>query len=302
MKYLHIPVLADEVVDFLHIQKDGIYVDATAGTGGHSGKILECLERGTLIAVDADGVALDIAAKCLEKYAGKVKFVKGNFADIDAILSGLYIKGIDGILYDLGVSSMQIGEAKRGFSFMQDGPLDMRMDTNRRFTARDIIDSYPEEELSRIFISYGQERWAARVARKIVEVRKAEEIKTTLQLSKIIKKSIPANYVRKNRIDPSTRIFQALRIEVNNELKNLSDTLPRAMSFLKPAGRLVVLSYHSLEDRIVKNFFRGNKGVLKILTRKPVVPAAREVNRNPRSRSAMLRAAEMMRPAPSAWQ
>ncbi|MBU2567970.1 MAG: 16S rRNA (cytosine(1402)-N(4))-methyltransferase RsmH [Elusimicrobia bacterium] len=293
---MHIPVLADEAINFLNVQKDGIYVDATAGAGGHSGKILEKLERGALIAIDADGAALETAASGLEKYAGKVKFVNGNFADIGAILNGLYIKGIDGILYDLGISSMQIAEAKRGFSFMQDGPLDMRMDTNRRFNAGDIIDSYPEEELRRIFISYGQDRWAARVARRIVEARKSEDIKTTLQLSKIIKDSIPAGYIRKSRIDPSTRIFQALRIEVNNELKNLSDTLPGAMSFLKPGGRMVVLSYHSLEDRIVKNFFRGNKGVLKTLTKKPVVPSDEEVGRNARSRSALLRAAEMMPP------
>lgn len=309
MDFQHVSVLLNETIDNLDIKKDGIYVDGTLGGGGHSSVICKHLdESGTLIGIDQDEDALNAAKQRLEEYENHKIFVHSNFSKVKSVLSDLNISGIDGMILDLGVSSYQLDEAERGFSYMQDAPLDMRMDRTRGFSAEDIVNDYEEEELKRIIREYGEEKWAKRIAEFIVNERKLKPIKTTGDLVEIIKKAIPAG-ARREGPHPAKRTFQAIRIEVNNELGILEETIKNISEVLNPGGRICIITFHSLEDRIVKNVFRdlsiackcppecpicicGGKAILKRITRKPVLPSETELEVNPRARSAKLRVAE----------
>jgi len=290
---LHKPVLLKESIEYLKVKSDGIYVDATIGTGGHAEEILKKLGSGLLIGIDCDISAIEISKKRLEKYKRKLKLFCSNFVDIRKILSDLKIQKLNGILFDLGTSSVQLSDPERGFSFLKDGPLDMRMDKNTRITAKAIVNTYPENELFRIFKEYGEEKWAKRVSKFIVDYRSKREIETTLQLSEIVLSAIPKKF-HFQRIHPATRVFQALRIEVNDELNNIRVGLSEAMRILSACGRIVVISYHSLEDRIVKHFFRDHLDSLNTITKHPVQPGPDEIKENPSSRSAKLRVAEKL--------
>lgn len=304
--FFHIPVLVDAVLSYLLVNPDGTYVDCTVGGGSHSRAILQRLsDRGRLIALDVDEEALEVAEKNLAPWRERVRFVKGNFSALAEHLDGLGVDYVDGILMDLGVSSHQIDADHRGFSFQRPGPLDMRMDRRQKTGAYHVVNTYPEAELRRIFREYGEERHASRIARKIVEARKEREIDSTEALAQIVRSAVPGEY----QVKSLARVFQAIRIEVNRELVHLRLGLEAAADRLKSGGRLVVISYHSLEDRIVKNFIREKEGrcicppefpqcvcnrigILRNLTRKPIVPDEQEIHNNPRSRSAKLRAAE----------
>lgn len=295
----HLPVLMREVIEYLKPERGGVFIDATAGLGGHSKEILERLAgQGLLIALDRDEEALKVAGAQL-KATGKTNFVlkKARFSEMGPALhevreenKDLNVKGADGILFDLGVSMLQLKGAGRGFSFMADEPLDMRMDQSESLTAEKIINEYPEAELARIFWEYGEERNSRKIAKEIVTRRPKQKIKTTGELADIARKFQRGRW----KTHPATRIFQALRIAVNNEMGELSEALSSSPRVLNPAGRLVVISYHSLEDRTVKRFMREKEreGILKILTKKPVVPEREETRANPSARSAKLRAAE----------
>jgi 16S rRNA (cytosine1402-N4)-methyltransferase len=294
----HVPVLVEEVLQYLDCRPDRIYVDGTVGSGGHSRKILErSSPTGKLIGLDWDEEAIERARKNLSLFEGRVALRKGNFKDLKSVLKSLSIPGVDGILLDLGVSTEQLESRERGFSFRWDGPLDMRMSQETEITAQDFLRNLPPSGLETLLREYGEERWARRIARNIVRRRQTAPIRTTGELVEAIEESVPGS---RGRIHPATRTFQALRISVNEELNNLRAFLDSAPDLLRPKGRLCIISYHSLEDRIVKNLFRhwtrGGKGEEKpfgLLTPKPVVPAAEEVSRNPRARSAKLRAVEM---------
>jgi len=288
---LHKPVLLKETIEYLKIKPNGIYIDATIGTGGHAEEILKRLDKGILIGIDCDISAIEISKKRLEKYKKNLKLFNSNFVDIRKILSDLKIKSVDGILFDLGVSYIQLSNSERGFSFLRDGPLDMRMDKNIKITAEMIVNTYPENELFRIFREYGEERWAKRISKIIVDYRSKKKIETTTQLSEIVLSAIPRKF-HFQRIHPATRIFQALRIEVNNELDNIKVALSEAVKILRTSGKIAVISFHSLEDRITKHFFKENSSILKIITKKPVQPDNNEIKENPNSRSAKLRVAE----------
>ena len=298
----HVPVLVREVVELLAPERGGFFVDATVGAGGHAAALLERGGEVRLLGLDRDPEALALARRRLARFAARVELYEGNFADFDSALEGF--PAPDGILADLGVSSMQLGDPGRGFSFRRDGPLDMRMGPSGR-SAAEIVAAASAEELTRIFREYGEERMAAKIARVIVEQRASGPITSTRQLARVVARAKGP----RERIDPATRVFQALRIEVNQELVALSRFLAAAVNRLNARGRLAVLSYHSLEDRIVKEAFRRDSGVclcppripfcvcgarrvLTVLTRRPVVPAEAELRSNPRSRSARLRAAE----------
>jgi len=298
----HVPVLVREVVELLAPERGGFFVDATVGAGGHAAALLERGGEVRLLGLDRDPEALALARRRLARFAARVELYEGNFADLDSALEGF--PAPDGILADLGVSSMQLGDPGRGFSFRRDGPLDMRMGPSGR-SAAEIVAAASAEELTRIFREYGEERMAAKIARVIVEQRASGPITSTRQLARVVARAKGP----RERIDPATRVFQALRIEVNQELVALSRFLAAAVNRLNARGRLAVLSYHSLEDRIVKEAFRRDSGVclcppripfcvcgarrvLTVLTRRPVVPAEAELRSNPRSRSARLRAAE----------
>ncbi len=280
----HIPVLMREVLEVFADQPIRVFFDGTLGAGGHARAILEAhpeIER--YIGCDRDPRAHELASESLAPWRGKVEFVRGSYADEVAAVDGC----IDGFLIDIGVSSMQLDERERGFSFMGDAPLDMRMDPEGKLTAETIVNRYPEVELSRIFHEYGEERRSRQVAKAIVEARRKRRIQTTAELVEIIKP-----VAQRGRLNPATLVFQALRIAVNDELGQLERGLDAAIKKLCPGGRMAVISFHSLEDRIAKNRIRDAKGKIKILTKKPIGPSAEEVRTNPRSRSAKLRAGE----------
>jgi 16S rRNA (cytosine1402-N4)-methyltransferase len=299
-------VLLAEVVDALAPQRGGFYVDATLGAGGHAAGILAAGRDGRLLGIDRDPLALETARRRLSEFGDRVALVEGDFADLDAILEGSAYPAPDGILADLGVSSMQLDDGERGFSFRRDGPLDMRMGRSGR-SAAEIVATATVDELTRIFRDFGEERMAAKIARGIVAERTRGPIASTRQLARIV----AAQKGTRERIDPATRVFQALRIEVNQELVALARFLAAAVARANGGGRLAVISYHSLEDRIVKDCFRRESGVclcpprlpsctcgartaLRVLTRRPIRPSEAEQRRNPRARSARLRVAEKL--------
>lgn len=308
MEFEHIPVLLEEIIDILNPQNGDIFVDCTLGGGGHSKEIVKrIIPQGHLIGIDQDANALAAAQANLIDYLDNVTFVHSNYENLENILTEYSPEGIDGILFDLGVSSHQLDEGERGFSYMQDAPLDMRMDRKSTFTAKELINTYSAEDLERIFKDYGEERWAKRIVQFIVEARKEGPIETTGQLVDIIKKAIPAG-ARREGPHPAKRTFQAIRIEVNRELEVLEKTIDTAVKFLKPGGRIGIISFHSLEDRIVKEKFKylaldcicprelpicqcEKKSLIKILTKKPVIANKQELTSNPRARSAKFRAA-----------
>jgi len=288
MKIMHVPVMLKEVIEMLRLREDGVYVDATVGTGGHAEGILRSVNRCTLIGIDRDGEAIKITKERLKDC--NVWLFRDNFSNMKAIVEGSGYKEVDGILLDLGVSSLQLKTERRGFSFLKDEPLNMRMDTRQPFTAEEIVNEYPEEELSRILWQYGEERLSRKIARAIITARKKKPISSCRELAQIIERVVG----RRGRIHPATKTFQALRIEVNRELEELEMAINRGVRILKEGGRLCVLSYHSLEDRIVKNSFRrmAREGLINIITKKPLMPGMEEVSSNPASRSARLRVAE----------
>ncbi len=308
MEYRHYSVLLKESIEALNIKPDGIYVDGTLGGGGHSLEIAKRLTTGRLIAIDRDSRALVRAGERLRDYAGVISFVHGNFADIASILDSQGVSLVDGMLFDLGVSSPQLDEAERGFSYMADAPLDMRMDEQSGLTAREIVNTWPEDKLKRILFDYGEERYAPRIASAICEKRTQAPIETTLELADIIRGAMPGAALREKQ-HPAKRSFQAIRIAVNGELEAISEMMEVAADRLNTGGRLAVISFHSLEDRIVKNAINSReKGctcprdfpvctcgfvqTLKSVTRKPITASAEELAENPRSRSAKLRVAE----------
>jgi len=290
----HIPVLLDEVIDNLNCLKGGIYIDSTLGDGGHAQRILEAiLPGGLLIGIDQDGKAIRRAKENLKKYEENLVTFERNFSEIGTILKSLEIKEVDGILFDLGLSSVQLQDARRGFSFQRDGPLDMRMSEKLKLTAGYLLNTLSFDELVEILFKYGEERWAKRITKAVVESRRKRPLETTFQLVEIIKRTVPRS-AWPRKIHVATRTFQALRIAVNDELIVLEKTLPQTAGFLKKGGRICIISYHSLEDRIVKNFFREyRRQGLKAVFPKPITPTRRELQMNPRSRSAKLRIGEM---------
>ena len=308
MEFKHESVLVAEVLEGLNIKEDGIYVDATLGGGGHSFKIVQKLRGGRLIGIDQDAEAIEAASKRLSVFKDKVTLVNDNFANIRAILSERGIEKVSGILMDLGVSSYQVDNPERGFSYRFDAPLDMRMDRESLLSAKDVVNSYSKEDLIRILREYGEERYAANIAANIVSEREKEEINTTGRLAQIVYASVPKQ-VSKGNIGVAKKTFQAIRIEVNSELSVLEDSLGAMIDLLAPKGRLAVITFHSLEDRIVKNAFKkaenpctcpsdfpvcvcGNVPLGRVITKKPVVPAEEEQKRNKRSASAKLRVFE----------
>ncbi|MDD6096410.1 MAG: 16S rRNA (cytosine(1402)-N(4))-methyltransferase RsmH [Firmicutes bacterium] len=310
MKFEHVPVLYNEVMDALDIKADGIYVDGTLGGGGHSSGICERLsEKGTLIGVDRDTAALEAAGERLKDYACQRVYLHTNYSDVEAIKEAAGGK-VDGILLDLGVSSFQLDTAERGFSYMHDAPMDMRMNEDDAFTAYQVVNEYSEQELARIIKEYGEEKWASRIAKFIVSERKLKPVETTGELVEIIKKAIPAA-ARREGPHPAKRTFQAIRIEVNAELEHLKRALDTLPDILAPGGRLAIITFHSLEDRMVKVAFDkrlnpctcpkefpvcvcGKVADVKKITRKPLVAGEKELDVNPRSRSAKLRVIEKL--------
>lgn len=287
--FAHIPVLVKEVANILRPQKGKVFVDGTIGLGGHA---RELARRGaSIIALDCDKEAISMAQENLKDFKN-INFIQANFADIDKVLGDLGIKKVDGVLLDLGVSSMQLEDKKRGFSFEGDWSLDMRMDQSQDLTAEKIVNKYSEGDLIRIFTDFGEERFAKKIAQKIVEWR---PIKTTGELVEIIKKSMPPKYRYGKKTHFATNIFRALRMEVNSEVKNLSEFLGKAGKYIKSGGKIVIISFHSIEDRIVKRGFRmlKSKGEGTILFTKPIMPTDAEIKQNPRARSAKLRAFEI---------
>ncbi len=304
---MHESVLLEEAIQYLNIIENGIYVDATLGYGGHSNEILRRLKRGFLFAFDQDSEAILISKNKLEQTSSNFKIIHSNFKDMKNQLALENINEVDGIIFDLGVSSPQIDDGSRGFSFMKNAKLDMRMDQESHVSAYEIINYYSDTDLFKIFISYGEEKFSKPIAKKIVELRKTKQIETTFDLVDVIKAAVPFKYYINNH--PERRIFQAIRIEVNKELDVLKKTLPEAIKLLKPKGRLVVITFHSLEDRIVKNIFKeytdipdiikGDPNIsdeylpkYKLVTTKPIIPSEKEMNNNRRSQSAKLRVIE----------
>ncbi len=306
--YGHKPVLLDECLEALAVKPDGIYVDGTLGRAGHSLEIVRRLTAGRLIALDRDEMALAAARQRLAPYLDRVTLVHSNFSRLGEVLDGLGIGAADGMLFDLGVSSPQLDDASRGFSYKQDAPLDMRMDASAPYTARELVNTVSCEELCRILYEYGEERYAPRIAKAICAARERKPIETTLELAELIRGAMPAKALREKQ-HPAKRSFQAIRIAVNDELGELEPMLDAAEAHLRPGGRLAVITFHSLEDRIVKQKLRdlatgcvcppefpvcvcGRKPKLKLITRKPVVSGEAELETNPRARSAKLRVAE----------
>jgi 16S rRNA (cytosine1402-N4)-methyltransferase len=293
----HLPVLVAEVLRYLDCRPDRIYVDATVGSGGHALQILEkSSPTGKLIGLDWDGAAIARTKQTLASFGERFLLVKKNFRDLKEVLDSLSIPAVDGILVDLGVSSEQLDDPERGFSFRWEAPLDMRMDLERPLTAQEMIRRLSVEEMGKILREWGEERWAARIAKAIARQRRIQPVRTTGELVEVIRKSIPSY---RTRIHPATRTFQALRIAVNEELANLDTFLRECPGLLKAGGRVGIISFHSLEDRIVKTHFRqwgkrkeGEAPFFRILTPKPVIPSSEEIRTNPRARSAKLRAAE----------
>lgn len=309
MEYSHFPVMLDETVSALNVVPDGIYVDCTLGGAGHTKEILSRLsQNGRVIGIDRDASALENAKNTVKDE--RLITVHDNFCNIAYILSSLGYEAVDGIIADLGVSSHQLDTASRGFSYMQDAPLDMRMDTSAALTAYDVVNNYSERELARILDIYGEERFASRIASRILAAREAEPIKTTLGLASVIESAIPAKF-RHEGGHPAKRSFQAIRIEVNGELECIPKLIDEGIPKLRSGGRMAVITFHSLEDRLVKNAFRtlenpctcpkdipvcvcGKKPAVRVITRKPILPGARELEINTRSHSAKLRVCEKL--------
>jgi 16S rRNA (cytosine1402-N4)-methyltransferase len=290
-EYLHHSVLLQEIVDFLSVHPGGIYVDGTLGLGGHSQAILQkTAPDGRVIAFEWDEHAIALSRVRLQEYAGRMTIIRRNFAEITAGLEEAGVSRVDGILIDVGLSSLQLDQGERGFSFQRDEPLDMRMDNRREVTAASILASSTEQELADIFYYFGEERQARPIAARIIRARNEEAIRTSAQLAALVVQAVPRRFHPK-KIHAATKVFQALRIAVNTELENLSRILDEAVPFLKPGARFCVISFHSLEDRVVKRKFRNNEE-LEVVTTKPVRPTADEITKNPRSRSARLRVAE----------
>ena len=292
MEVVHKPVLLRESVRLLTENGGKVYVDCTLGLGGHAKEILKQRKEIFLIGIDKDEEAIQIAKENLKEFEGRFVIYKADFKDFDLVLEEEGIEKVDGFLFDLGTSMLQL-KSERGFSFQIDAPLDMRMDKEQTLTAYKVVNQYPERELARIVKEYGEEKFAKRIARAIVLRRKKKPIETTGELVEVILSAVPEPY-KHGRIHPATRTFQAIRIEVNKELESLKEALYKTPDYLNPKGRLVVISFHSLEDRIVKHFMKEKEkeGVFKILTKKPITPSEEEVKENPASRSAKLRAAE----------
>ena len=301
----HVSVLLEECVTGLNIRPEGIYVDGTLGGAGHSCRIAERLTTGRLIGIDRDPVALKAAGERLAPYGDRVTLVHSNFCRMASVLEGLGISGVDGILLDLGVSSPQLDDGQRGFSYMADAPLDMRMDGGDALTADTVVNTWSNEELKKILYEYGEERYAPAIASAIVRRRETAPIRTTLELVEVIRSAMPPAALREKQ-HPAKRSFQAIRIAVNDELNSVAKAMEDAIPLLNPGGRLAVITFHSLEDRIVKNAMAaaakgcicppefpvcvcGRKPQVDILTRKPIVSAPQELERNPRARSAKLR-------------
>ena len=310
MEYTHKPVLLRECLDGLNICPDGIYVDGTLGRAGHSLEIAKRLSAGRLIAVDRDQAALDAAPARLEGCLDRVTLVRGNFGDLADILASLGVAGVDGMLFDLGVSSPQLDDGSRGFSYLQDAPLDMRMDQSAPLTARDVVNGWSREELKRILWQYGEERYSGPIAAAVARARETAPIETTGQLAELIRSAMPAK-ARREKQHPAKRSFQAIRIAVNDELGEVERMLGAALDALNPGGRLAVISFHSLEDRLVKTAYGewakgctcppdfpvcvcGGKPRVKLVGRRPITAGERELEENPRARSARLRIAEKL--------
>lgn len=308
MEYTHKPVLLEECIQALNIRPDGVYVDGTLGRAGHSMEIARRLTTGRLICIDRDQAAIDAARARLAPWLDHVTLVHSNFSELGEVLSAAGVNGADGMLFDLGVSSPQLDDASRGFSYMQDAPLDMRMDTAAPLTAYEVVNAWSQEELRRILYEYGEERYAPAIAKAIVRARETAPVKTTLELVEIIKSAMPPAALREKQ-HPAKRSFQAIRIAVNGELDALPPMLRAAVDGLNPGGRLAVITFHSLEDRIVKRTLAdlargctcppdfpvcvcGKKPRVRLLNRKPITAGSAELADNPRARSAKLRTAE----------
>lgn len=306
---MHVSVLLNESIENLNIKEDGIYVDCTLGFAGHSKEILKKIKKGKLFAFDQDGEAINYSKKILDQISGNYEIIKSNFAFIKSELNKRGIEKVDGVLFDLGVSSVQLDEAERGFSFHKDAKLDMRMDTDQSFSAYDVVNDYSKEELEKIFFNYGEEKYSRSIASAIVRERENKKIETTLELTEIIRKSVPEKYRRTHH--PARKVFQAIRIEVNKELDVFTKALNDAIDMLNPGGRICVITFHSLEDRICKKIFKEKseidsvfKGLpdkdipleyrpeLKLITK--IKPSKKELADNNRSRSSILRVAEKM--------
>lgn len=311
MEFKHRPVLLEETIESLKIRPDGIYVDGTLGGAGHASQVCKRLsEKGRFVGIDQDDCALQAAGERLKEFGKNVRIdcVKSNYCQMKSVLENLGIDKVDGILLDIGVSSYQLDNAERGFTYREDAPLDMRMDQSSSFSAKDVVNQYDEMQLYRVIRDYGEEKFAKNIAKHIVAARQAKEIETTGELIEIIKASIPAK-VRATGGHPAKRTFQAIRIEVNRELEVLQDSIDEMIDLLNDGGRLCIITFHSLEDRIVKNKFRenedpcicpknfpvcvcGRKSKGKVITRKPIVPSEQEVEENKRSKSSKLRVFE----------
>ena len=309
-EFYHVSVLLEECLDGLNIKPDGIYVDGTLGGAGHSSRIAARLTTGRLIGIDRDPVALKAAGERLAPWKDRVTLVHANFCEVRQVLDDLGIEGVDGILLDLGVSSPQLDEAERGFSYMADAPLDMRMDGGAALSAHAVVNTWSQDELKRILYEYGEERYAPQIAAAICRRRAEKTIETTLELTDIIRSAMPAAALREKQ-HPAKRSFQAIRIAVNDELGAVETVMDTAASCLNPGGRLAIITFHSLEDRIVKNGMAkdakgcicppnfpvcvcGNKPKVKLITRKPITSSDEELERNPRARSAKLRVCEKL--------
>lgn len=306
MEFQHTPVLLKEVIDGLCIKPDGIYVDGTLGGGGHSYEIAKRLTAGgRLIGIDQDEDAVDAAGQKLSEFADRILIVRDNYCNMDRVLDKLQIGKVDGIFLDIGVSSHQLDDASRGFTYRENAPLDMRMDKRQSITAKDIVNTYSEVDLHRILRDYGEEKSAARIAKKIIEKRQMRSIETTLELAEIVKEAVPARF-REAKGHPAKRTFQAIRIELNRELEVLEQSIDTMIDRLNDGGRLCIITFHSLEDRIVKQKFKdnenpctcppdfpvcvcGKKSKGRIITRRPVIPTKAEMEQNRRSKSSKLR-------------
>lgn len=310
MNFSHKSVLLDETIEALNIHPDGIYLDGTLGGAGHSEQIVKRLTTGTLIGIDRDEVALSAARQRLSPYGERVVTVHSNFCELADVLDRLSIPFVDGMLFDLGVSSPQLDDAQRGFSYMADAPLDMRMDRSQSLSAYEVVNGWPQEELRRILYDYGEERYAPQIAAAMVRRREKQSIETTMELVEVIRSAMPAQALREKQ-HPAKRSFQAIRIAVNDELGAVDRMLQVAFDRLKPGGRIAIITFHSLEDRIVKSRMQaaargciclpefpvcvcGRKPVVRLVTRKPVVSGEEELEENPRARSAKLRVAEKL--------
>lgn len=306
MEFKHKSVLLNETIDGLNIKPDGIYVDGTLGGGGHAYEVCRRLgEKGSIVGIDQDAAAIEAASARLKDFGEKVTIVRSNYCDMKSKLHELEIDKVDGIVLDLGVSSYQLDTAERGFSYQEDAPLDMRMDTRQKMTARDIVNDYTEADLYRVIRDYGEDKFAKNIAKHIVQARAVKPVETTAELSEIIRASIPMKFQKKSG-HPAKRTFQAIRIELNRELDVLRDSLDDMIDLLNPGGRLCIITFHSLEDRIVKSAFRknenpctcppdfpvcvcGKKSKGSIITKKPILPSEEELEYNSRSKSAKLR-------------